>query len=139
MWIGNIPRIRAQFTLVGFCAQVLPFSVMASGLSVEYPVMDTQFRRCDTHGLGTAKTHKITKKKDQKRWSDVSCPQQRSLQATQVCFPATADSAQFCLLCCQPGPIPVSLAARTSQLTPWCPCRLSAWPGQTIHMANRTC
>ena len=74
-----------------------------------------------------------------KRWSDVSCPQQRSLQATQVCFPATADSAQFYLLCCQPGSVPTSLSARTSQLSLWCPCRLSAWPGQTIHMANRTC
>ena len=86
----------------------------------------------------TFKSH-VQKWSRKKRWSDVSCPQQRSLQATQVCFPATADSAQFYLLCCQPGSVPTSLSARTSQLSLWCPCRLSAWPGQTIHMANRTC
>ena len=74
-----------------------------------------------------------------KRWSGTSCPGQRSLQATQVCCPATADSVQFYLLCCQPGSVPTSLSARTSRLSPWCPCRLSAWPGQTIHMASRTC
>ena len=32
--------------------------------------------------------------------------------------PATADSAEFYLLCCQPKPIPLSLAARTTRLTP---------------------
>jgi hypothetical protein len=34
--------------------------------------------------------------------------QQRSLHATLAYFPTTADSAQFCLLCCQPEPIPGS-------------------------------
>ena len=44
--------------------------------------------------------------------------QQRSLQTTLIHFPTTADSAQFCLLCCQPEPIPRSLAARTSTFPP---------------------
>ncbi len=50
-----------------------------------------------------------------------------------------ASSARSCLLCCQPGPIPGSLAARESQPPPRVPCRLLAWPGRTIHMPRRTC
>ena len=53
--------------------------------------------------------------------------------------PTTASSAQFCLLCCQPEPIPRSLAARMSRFTPRDPCRLSAWLGQTIDMTCKTC
>ena len=42
-------------------------------------------------------------------------------------FPTTAGSAQFCLLCCQPEPIPGTLAARRPLLTPRVPCRLPVW------------
>ena len=42
-------------------------------------------------------------------------------------FPTTAGSAQFCLLCCQPEPIPGTLAARKPLLTPRVPCRLPVW------------
>ena len=49
-------------------------------------------------------------------------------------YPTTADSAQSCLLCYQPEPVPRTLAARTSQFTLGYPCRLSAWPGWAIHM-----
>ena len=48
--------------------------------------------------------------------------------------PTTADSAQSCLLCCQPEPVPRTLAARMSQFTLGHPCRLSAWSGWAIHM-----
>ena len=43
--------------------------------------------------------------------------------------PTTADTAQSCLLCCQPEPVPRTLAARMSWFTPGHPCRLPAWPG----------
>ena len=87
----------------------------------------------------TARCERWRRERDkQKRWSGVSCPQQRYLQVTQICILATVDSVQFYLLCCQPGSIPASLSARTSRLTPWCPCRLSTWPRQIIHMSNRT-
>ena len=49
-------------------------------------------------------------------------------------YPTTADSAQSCLLCYQPEPVPRTLAARTSQFTLGYPCRLSAWSGWAIHM-----
>ena len=46
---------------------------------------------------------------------------------TLACCPTTATSAQFCLLCCQPEPLPESLAARAAPLTQGSPCRLAAW------------
>ena len=64
---------------------------------------------------------------------------QRSLHSTLGCFPTTAGSVQFCLLCCQPEPVPESLPARPHSLTRTCPCRLPVWLGQPIHMACRTC
>ena len=53
-------------------------------------------------------------------------------------FPTTASSAWFCLLCCQPEPVPRSLAARVSQLTSWDPCRLLAWLGSAICTVYRS-
>ena len=38
-----------------------------------------------------------------------------------------AGSAQFCLLCCQPEPVPESLPARPPPLTQGRPCRLPVW------------
>ena len=56
-----------------------------------------------------------------------------------ILCPTTAASAQFCLLCCQPEPIPRSLTARMSLFTQRDPCRLAAWLGRTIHMVSRAC
>ena len=70
--------------------------------------------------------------------SNVSYPHQRSLRIILAYFPTTAGSAPFGLLCCQPGSVPGTLAARTSQLTPWGPCRLPVWSGEAIHMICRT-
>ena len=64
---------------------------------------------------------------------------QRSLHPIQAHDPTTASSAQFCLLCCQPEPVPRSLAARLSQLTSRDPCRLQAWLGQAFCIVCRTC
>ena len=61
--------------------------------------------------------------------SCASYTQQRSLHPILVYFPTTAGSAQFCLLCCQPEPVPRSSTARMSRFTPWDPCRLPAWLG----------
>ena len=63
---------------------------------------------------------------------------QRSLPITQAHFPTTGDTARFCLLCCQPEPMPMSLSTRTSQLPLWSPCRVPSWSGQAINMVNRT-
>ena len=49
-----------------------------------------------------------------------------SLQETQGRYPFTDHSEWFCLLCCQPKPIPTSLSARTPLLTLSGPCGL--WP-----------
>ena len=43
------------------------------------------------------------------------------------------------MLCCQPEPVPGSLAVRMSLLTQRDPCRLPAWLGRTINMLYRTC
>ena len=75
----------------------------------------------------------------EKGWSCASSPQQRSLHAILIHYPTTAGSVQFCLLCCQPEPMPESLTARMSRFTPWDPCRLPAWLGWTICIACRTC
>ena len=71
-------------------------------------------------------------------WSCAACPLQRSLYSTLGCFPTTAGSAQFCLLCCQPEPVPESLPARPPSLTRRCPCSLPVWLGQPIDMVHRT-
>ena len=75
---------------------------------------------------------------EQKSRSCAAYPLQRSLYSTLDCFPTTAGSAQFCLLCCQPEPVPESLPARPPSLTRGCPCRLPVWSGQSIHMVHRT-
>ena len=53
-------------------------------------------------------------------------------------YPDTARSAQFCLLCCQPEPVPRSSTARWPRLTLRKPCRLRAWSGRAIRTAGRT-
>ena len=63
----------------------------------------------------------------EKGWSGAPCTQQRSLLLILAQCPTTAGSAQFCLLCCQPEPIPGTLAARKPLLTPRVPCRLPVW------------
>ena len=73
-----------------------------------------------------------------KGWCGASSAQQRFLHAILTQCPTTAGSVQFCLLCCQPEPVPRSVAARSLQLTLQDPCRLPAWSGRTIHMACRT-
>ena len=65
-----------------------------------------------------------------KRCCGAACTCQRRLLCTQLLSPTTASSAQFCLLCCQPVPVPGSLTARMPQLAPWEPCRLLAWSGE---------
>ena len=64
-----------------------------------------------------------------KRRSDASYPHQRSLQFILAYVPTTASSAQLCLLCCQPEPIPGALTARMSLFTRRDPCRLLFWSG----------
>ena len=61
------------------------------------------------------------------------------LRSIQVHFPSTASSAQLCLLCCQPEPVPGSSAARVRRPPPLQPCRLLAWKGQTISTKRRSC
>ena len=78
--------------------------------------------------------HKIAKD-----WSRAAYPPQRSLRAALGCCPTTAGGAQFCLLCCQPGPVPESLPARPPPLTQGRPCRPPVWLGHPIHTASRTC
>ena len=75
---------------------------------------------------------------NKKGWSGAPSAQQGLLHAILIQYPTTASSVQFCLLCCQPEPMPGSLAARRLQLTLQDPCRLPAWSGRTIHMACRT-
>ena len=76
--------------------------------------------------------------KTKKDWSCAAYPPQRSLRAALGCRPTTAGGAQFCLLCCQPGPVPESLPARPPVLTPRRPCRPPVWLGHPIHTAGRT-
>ena len=57
---------------------------------------------------------------------------QRSLRCTQACFPATAHTGRFSLLCCQPEALFVSVAARTPLFTGRYPCGVHARPGHTI-------
>ena len=84
-------------------------------------------------------TRKKKKQQQHKGWSGAASDQQRSSSTIQPQCPSTACRAQFCLLCCQPEPVPRSLAARMSQLTPRDPCRLHVCMRQAIYIASRTC
>ena len=64
-----------------------------------------------------------------KGWSGAASDHQGSSFAIQLQCPSTACRAQFCLLCCQPEPVPRSLTARMPRLTSCQPCRLHAWMG----------
>ena len=97
-------------------------------VSPEYSGRGRQYLSC--------KRKSKTKSKD---WSRAAYPPQRSLRAALGCCPTTAGGAQFCLLCCQPGPVPESLPARPPSLTQGRPCRPPVWLGHPIHTAIRTC
>ena len=77
-----------------------------------------------THDQSSEFAKRRKSKKD--RWSCAGHAQQRSLLTILAHGPITASSAQFCLLCCQPEPLPESLTARMSQPTSRDPCRLPA-------------
>ena len=54
-----------------------------------------------------------------------------------VLCPTIAAGIQFCLLCCQPGPMlrfVTAITARTPLLTTGCPCRPTAALGKSIYM-----
>ena len=61
-----------------------------------------------------------------KRCSGAPGTRQRALHCILAQCPITASSAWFCVLCCQPSPMPKSLTARAAQFTPCSPCRLLA-------------
>ena len=82
--------------------------------------------------------HRATQAEHEKSWSCGAYLLQSFLHSTLDCLPTTAGSAQFCLLCCQPEPVPESLPARPPSLTRRCPCSLPVWSGQSIHMVCRT-
>ena len=65
----------------------------------------------------------------QNRQSSTSYAPQRSLLIILAYFPTTVSSVQFCLLCCQPGPIPGSSTAGMQLPAQQHPCRLLAWLG----------
>ena len=72
-----------------------------------------------------------------KRRSRTASTEQRPLLSILILCPTTAAGIQFCLLCCQPEPMPRSLTARRSLFTQRNPCRPAAWLGKTIHMVSR--
>ena len=76
-------------------------------------------------------------KKHKTEWSGAASTLQRPLLSILILCPTTAAGIQFCLLCCQPEPMPRSLTARKSLFTQRSPCRPAAWLGKTIHMASR--
>ena len=64
---------------------------------------------------------------------------QRALHSVLSCCLCTACGTQFCMLCCQPEPIPRLLCARTSQLTSRSPCTPQACYRQLISTVCKTC
>jgi hypothetical protein len=68
----------------------------------------------------------------------LSCRGKGSLLATQACYPATAHTERFSLLCCQPEALFVSIATRTPQLTLGNPCWVHARQGHAISVPYRT-
>jgi hypothetical protein len=95
---------------------------MATMYSTTRPLMLTQMTTAAPTG-----PHQRPNLKIAQNWSRAVSARQRSLHSTLGCVPTTAGSAQFCLLCCQPEPVPESLPARPPPLTRGCPCRLPVW------------
>ena len=102
---------------------------MATMYSTTRPLMLTQMTTAAPTGPRQRPNIKTAQ-----NWSRAVSARQRSLHSTLGCVPTTAGSAQFCLLCCQPEPVPESLPARPPPLTRGCPCRLPGWQGRPIHM-----
>ena len=96
-------------------------------------------KKCKTFPLRKRRFARRKGANAKKDWSRAAYPPQRSLRAALGCYPTTAGGAQFCLLCCQPGPVPESLPARPPPLTKGRPCRPPVWLGHPIHTASRTC
>ena len=96
-------------------------------------------KKCKTFPLRKRRFARRKGANAKKDWSRAAYPPQRSLRAALGCCPTTAGGAQFCLLCCQPGPVPESLPARPPPLTKGRPCRPPVWLGHPIHTASRTC
>jgi len=61
------------------------------------------------------------------RWSWEMRAQQRCRHYIRTQYLIAAGGVQFCLLCCQPEPVPRSLSARSSQLTLQSHCRPPVW------------
>ena len=95
-------------------------------------------KECSCSSENHQQNNCATQAEHEKGWSCAAYLLQRFLHSTLDCFPTTAGSAQFCLLCCQPEPVPESLPARPPSLTRRCPCSLPVWSGQSIHMVCRT-
>ena len=76
-------------------------------------------------------------RRQKRKWSQTASTQQRPLLSILILCPTTAAGIQFCLLCCQPEPMPRSLTARAPLSTQRRPCRPAAWLGKTIHMVSR--
>ena len=88
--------------------------------------------------LGCAiKANRAMAGRKKKEWSGAASTLQGSLLSILILCPTTAAGIQFCLLCCQPEPMPRLLTARTPLLTKGSPCRPAAWLGKTIHMVSR--
>ena len=83
-------------------------------------------RKAKRERKGSEKSKKPKSESENHRWSCAGHALQRSLLTILAHGPITASSAQFCLLCCQPEPLPESLTARMSQPTSRDPCRLPA-------------
>ena len=80
---------------------------------------------------------RIEERSKREGWSGAVSTLQRLLLSILILCPTTAAGIQFCLLCCQPEPMPRSLTARAPLSTQRRPCRPAAWLGKTIHMVSR--
>ena len=108
------PELQADFESESDCAR------NSQGAAIGEPRLPSDYKKAET------KLSQYRGSGKEAAGGDVLCTQQRQLCCILVQDPITAGSAQFCLFCGQPEPIPRSSTARTSRLAPWGPCRLPA-------------
>ena len=126
-------RQHANFTCqrrIVRCAQVILGGSHDRSSTHSMPPLVQGWQRLDDSVNTPAHTGKhcgYSCKQHNNRASGTPSELQGRLLSILAHYPTTADSAQSCLLCYQPEPVPRTLAARVSQSTLSQPCRLSAW------------
>ena len=135
-------RINQDTALVGVCWKNLIFELIIVRSGSGASVQRGKIRRCymfhpERLNPMFAANYKIANDRSQNEWSCISSAGQRIITIVLANCPSTATSALLSMLCCRPGTIPKSQAARVTQLTAWEPsAQWARYPGPRLKLSH---